>query len=290
MWVCSHIQSQPLWLLRTTLSHWTALPVCMIPSLFQKHFTGKCALVGRRWTYHQMATEPWSLTRTSMLQPVLVSWEWQRSSLVPTSTSVLLCCSSLEWKMISQESVQQMWLSEVGLWILYLAWYIDFSELLTKQLLKYNSFFYTAAQAPAQPTNVRVANVSSSSAIIQWTVPLISYTPEQYMVQFGLRQNMLNETSTTVDGNRNISVVNVTHALVLDVLLPGTTYYFRVIARNGFGSAQSSLGTLTTLLMQQGTKLLPNILELAWNFIFTTFHVTVLQLLALSFFSFCSVK
>ena len=83
------------------------------------------------------------------------------------------------------------------------------------------------------------------------------------MVQFGLRQNMLNETSTTVDGNRNISVVNVTHTLVLDVLLPGTTYYFRVIARNGFGSAQSSLGTLTTLPMQQGTKLLPNILELA---------------------------
>ena len=63
---------------------------------------------------------------------------------------------------------------------------------------------------------------------------------------------MLNETSTTVDGNRNISVVNVTHTLVLDVLLPGTTYYFRISARNGFGSAQSSLGTFMTLLKQQG--------------------------------------
>ena len=33
----------------------------------------------------------------------------------------------------------------------------------------------------------------------------------------------------------------------LDVLLPGTTCYFRVIAENGFGSAQSSIGTFMTL-------------------------------------------
>ena len=118
--------------------------------------------------------------------------------------------------------------------------------------MNYIIIIIAAAQAPAQPTNVTVANVSSSSATIQWTVPLISYTPEQYMVQFGLTQNMLNETSATVDGNRNISVMNVTHTLVLDVLLPETTYYFRVIARNGFGSAQSSLGTFMTLPKQQG--------------------------------------
>ena len=117
MWVCSHIQSQPLWLLRTTLSHWTALPVCMIHYLFQKHFTGKWSLVDRRWTYHQMETESWSLIWTSMLQPAIVSWEWQRTSLVATSTSALLCCSSLGWKMISEESVQQMWLSEVRQWV-----------------------------------------------------------------------------------------------------------------------------------------------------------------------------
>ena len=67
-----------------------------------------------------------------------------------------------------------------------------------------------------------MANVSSSSVIIQWTVSLISYTPEQYMVLFGLRENILNETSTAKDGNRNISVVNITHILVLDVLLPET--------------------------------------------------------------------
>ena len=106
-----------------------------------------------------------------------------------------------------------------------------------------------AAQVPAQPINVTVANVSSNSAIIQWTVPLILYTPEQYMVQFGLRQNLLNETSTTVDGNQNIYE---THTLVVDDLHSGTTYYFRVIARNGHGSVQSSLGTFMTLPKQQG--------------------------------------
>ena len=74
------------------------------------------------------------------------------------------------------------------------------------------------------------------------------------MVQFGLRQNMLNETSTTVDGNQNVSVVNETHTLVIDGLHSGTTYYFRVISRNTFGSAQSSLVTLTTLQGMNGFR------------------------------------
>ena len=116
-------------------------------------------------------------------------------------------------------------------------------------------YLITAAQAPAQPTNVIVANVSSSSAIIQWTVRLISYSPEQYMIQYGLRLNILNQTGTTVNGNRDVSVANETHVLVVDSLLPETTYYFRVIARNAFGSTQSEIGTFTTLPKQQGTQL-----------------------------------
>ena len=72
------------------------------------------------------------------------------------------------------------------------------------------------------------------------------------MVQFGLQQNLLNETSTTVDGNRNVSLMNETHTLVIDNLHSRTTYYFRVIARNGHGSVQSSLATFMTLSKQQG--------------------------------------
>ena len=115
-------------------------------------------------------------------------------------------------------------------------------------------YLITAAHAPAQPTNVTVANVSSSTVIIQWTVRLISYTPEQYMIQYGLRLNILNQTSTTVNGNRDVSVANETQVLVVDSLLPETTYYFRVIARNAFGSTQSEIGTFTTLPEQQGQK------------------------------------
>ena len=70
------------------------------------------------------------------------------------------------------------------------------------------------------------------------------------MVQFGLRENMLNETSTTVDGNRNVSVVNETHTLVIDDLHSGTIYYFRVIS--DMVQAQSNLVTLMTLPKQQG--------------------------------------
>ena len=140
-----------------------------------------------------------------------------------------------------------------------------------KAVLKYISFSHTAAQAPVQPTSVTVVNVSSSSAIIQWTVALISYTPEQYMVQFGLRENMLNETSTTVNGNWNVSVMNETHTLVINDLHSGTTYYFRVISRNTFGSAQSNLVTLTTLQGMNGFRCI----GAGMKFISILFHVAV---------------
>ena len=129
--------------------------------------------------------------------------------------------------------------------------------LLLLLLYKHNAkeqYLITAAQAPAQPTHVTVANVSSNSVIIQWTVRLISYTPEQYMIQYGLVLNILNQTGTTVNGNRNVSVVNETQVLVVDSLLPETTYYFRVIARNALGPTQSEIGTFTTLPKQQGQR------------------------------------
>ena len=91
------------------------------------------------------------------------------------------------------------------------------------------------------------------------------------MVQFGLRENMLNETSTTVDGNRNVSVMNETHTLVINDLHSGTTYYFRVISGNTFGSAQSNLATLTTLQGMNGFRFI----GAGMKFISTLFHVVV---------------
>jgi len=72
------------------------------------------------------------------------------------------------------------------------------------------------AQAPAQPANVTVTNVSSSSATIQWTVPFITYTPEEYVIRYGLNQGSLDLTSTAVQGNLNVSVMYETHSFVLN--------------------------------------------------------------------------
>ena len=58
------------------------------------------------------------------------------------------------------------------------------------------------------------------------------------MVQFGLRQNMLNETSTTVDGNKN--VMNEAHTVVIDDFHSGTNFTTSTLARNEYGSEQSS--------------------------------------------------
>ena len=112
--------------------------------------------------------------------------------------------------------------------------------------------YISAAQIPVQPANVTVTDVSSSSAAIQWTVRLITYTPEEYMIHYGLSQDMLHLTSTTVQGNMNVSVVYETHSLIVNDLLPETTYHFRVVARNAFGSARSGIGTFATLPKRQG--------------------------------------
>jgi len=72
------------------------------------------------------------------------------------------------------------------------------------------------------------------------------------VIHYGLNQHSLHLTSTTVQGNPNVSVMYETHSFVINNLLPEIIYHFRVIARNGFGSGRSGIGTFTTLSKQEG--------------------------------------
>jgi len=72
------------------------------------------------------------------------------------------------------------------------------------------------------------------------------------VIHYGLNQRSLHLTSTAVQGNPNVSVMYETHSFVLNNLLPEIIYHFRVIARNGFGSGRSGIGTFTTLSKREG--------------------------------------
>ena len=53
---------------------------------------------------------------------------------------------------------------------------------------------------PVQPVRVSVS-VTPTTAIIYWTIPQVSYTPENYTVLFGLSMNELNMISSVVNTN-----------------------------------------------------------------------------------------
>lgn len=94
--------------------------------------------------------------------------------------------------------------------------------------------------------------VTPHSATIQWRVPEIAYTPEEYKVLYGTTQANLDFQSGTIAGSQNYSAVNETVSVVLSRLLPETTYYYRVTARNTATSTMSMIGDFVTPASEEG--------------------------------------
>ena len=61
------------------------------------------------------------------------------------------------------------------------------------------------------PVLVRTGSISDSSAIIQWTVSSIAYTPETYVVEYGTSQDSLDMTSDPTHSGEDIAIANVTY-------------------------------------------------------------------------------
>lgn len=107
--------------------------------------------------------------------------------------------------------------------------------------------FSLGPAAPAPPTDVHVANVSTTMASIRWTVPLLTYTPEQYRVYYGTSQSSLTRFTTSVVELANFSSVDSNFSLDLTDLGFNTLYYFFVRASNTEDMTDSAIGNFTTL-------------------------------------------
>ena len=108
--------------------------------------------------------------------------------------------------------------------------------------------FYTIGPAPPmQPTNVRVITTSATTATVQWTVPLIAYTPETYVVSYSTgsltRQVLM---SDPVESGADFDAVNQTFSVELTGLEPNTAYNYQVISSNTVGTNTIETNTLTT--------------------------------------------
>ena len=98
-----------------------------------------------------------------------------------------------------------------------------------------------------QPTLVMTINITSTSATVQWVVPYLAYTPEQYTIRYGLDRELLDHMSTTIHSTQDISAKNKTYENSLHELAPNKVYYFEIHSENTFGETTTALMMLTTL-------------------------------------------
>ena len=105
----------------------------------------------------------------------------------------------------------------------------------------------TGPADPMQPTNLRVSNPGDTTVTVQWTVPLIAYTPEIYVVSYStgtLKRQVL--MSDPVNSGAEFEAVNQTFTAELTGLSPNTPYNYLVMSNNTEGTTTSEPQSLTT--------------------------------------------
>ena len=100
---------------------------------------------------------------------------------------------------------------------------------------------------PTQPMTVQTVNITSNSATVQWLIPYISYTPEQYTIDFGTARETLGLRSSTLSSTTDISALNITYALTLQGLPPNTVYFFQLRSVNTYGATTTPVMLFATL-------------------------------------------
>lgn len=92
----------------------------------------------------------------------------------------------------------------------------------------------TAPSAPGTPV---ISNVSSVSATLTWTASATGSSPIDYQPQYQQQGS-----STWANSGSPTSSLTA----IVGALLPSTSYNFRVVASNGFGTATSAMASATT--------------------------------------------
>ena len=104
-----------------------------------------------------------------------------------------------------------------------------------------------------QPASV----TSPTSAVIQWSVPVVTYSPEQYTVYYTTNSSSCPTNSVDEAYNKSVTVYGLNHTdfftirdqqynVTLNNLDPYTVYCYKVVATNTEGRNESSLATFQT--------------------------------------------
>ena len=114
-------------------------------------------------------------------------------------------------------------------------------------LLLYVSLYIEPVN-PTSPNHLMIKDITTDSAIIQWTVSYISYSPETYVVKYGTSQDTLIHNSDSTYSGDDITITDMTYSVKLSNLKGNTTYYVQVVATNtALRSNMSSVEQFMTL-------------------------------------------
>ena len=105
---------------------------------------------------------------------------------------------------------------------------------------------YIGRIIPAQPTRVQTVNITSTSVTVQWVIPHLSYTPEQYTINYGTARETLDQRSAVLSSRADISLSNTTYQLTLQGLAPNTNYFFQLRSMNSYGETTTEIMTFMT--------------------------------------------
>ena len=108
--------------------------------------------------------------------------------------------------------------------------------------------------SPLQPSNLMSTGITHNTATIQWTVPMIAYTPENYTVHFGTSPGSLTPFSQQRQSGDNFTATNLQFSVELTGLSAGTTHYYLVVAVNSVGSTASVEQSFNTTELRKLAK------------------------------------
>ncbi len=67
-------------------------------------------------------------------------------------------------------------------------------------------------------TDLTATNVQYDRAAIQWTVPVVAYTHETYVVNYGTDMNILNSMSETVSSGSDFEATDLTFSVLIKLV------------------------------------------------------------------------
>ena len=88
-------------------------------------------------------------------------------------------------------------------------------------------------------------NITLTSVNVTWVISEVTITLETYFVMYGRNMSDLDTSSDTINSPSEDSV-NQAYSTVLEDLVDGVTYYYRVVSQNDYSSSMTNVFSFST--------------------------------------------